>query len=94
MADVITYWLGAREHLTITLADNGTPITDYEVAFLPVGTPISGATWAPATTYDGDTGAWVDDLPVGLYRVIARTGDDTPNELAIQDVDYVNIRSR
>lgn len=91
-----TYWVGSREHLPLIVGEpDGTPVTDYNVAIVRLGEPLTGATWKPNDLYVGKHGIWIDaidDLTVGTYRVFARAGEGAPNERALVECALVAIK--
>jgi hypothetical protein len=86
-------WVGERKHFALTILDGNTPITAYVTAVHPVGASLSTATWNASAEYGGKLGVWVQDLTVGVYRVLTRVGT-APDEVDVVEHGYVVVRDR
>jgi hypothetical protein len=68
-----TFPAATVELLALTVAESGTPTTDYEVAIVPWGTASTDITgWAAPTTLDASTGVMIEGLTPGVWAVWTR----------------------
>jgi hypothetical protein len=87
-----TYWVGARVHQALTVQDNGTPASTFDVAVLPYPLMYTEPDWQPSVVYAGQPGVWLDGLAPGTHRIWARLGEGAPDERDILFCGYIEIR--
>lgn len=80
--DVIEIPAASVEVLAATVADNGTPVTDYELAVVPSGQQPTG--WSAPVPAGDVLGPKIQGLPLGIaHAVFARYGDGNPEKPVI-----------